>query len=398
MSTTNDVFNFPQQEACRYGHLLVDAMERIRCSGQMILGEGVKAFEAAFAGSLFPSLAPEQVIGVGNGTDALELALRGSGITSGDGVLLPSHTAYATLAAVLRVQALPVFVDLDPGRSVLSVTHLSHILDAAGSSSAERARRSPPLKAVIAVHLYGESCDLVAIAALCEKHGLTLIEDCAQACGTLYQGRHVGCWGRYAAFSFYPTKNLAAFGDGGALVVNCPEDVEAARSSRFYGWDAQRRAVRFGVNSRLDELQAWVLLGKLADLPVRIDQRRQVARWYADYLSAQLATLPRDGIDWRHSFHLFVIQVPSRLRDLLLRELHALGIPLGVHYPLACHQHPYVIEQLGLTINLPETERRVTQVLSLPLHPYLEEEQVKWVCECLKPLLPARLETNLESA
>lgn len=385
MSAEAEVFNFPQQEARRYGHLLTEALERISASGQMILGEGVSRFEAAFAASLSPSLASEQVVGVGNGTDALELALRACGVSRGDGVLLPSHTAYATLAAVLRVDAVPVFVDLEPERAVLSAKHLRQILEGAGAGVS--ARRKAPPKALIAVHLYGESCDLASIAALCDRHGLSLIEDCAQACGTLYQGRPVGCWGRFAAFSFYPTKNLSAFGDGGALVVNRAEDVPAARSSRLYGWDSQRHAVQFGVNSRLDELQAWVLLGKLLDLPERIAQRRQVARWYAERLAGQ-ATLPADGSDWRHSYHLFVIQLPHEQRERLLDQSRALGIPLGVHYALACHQHPYVIERFGARGDLPETERRVKEVLSLPLHPYLEEAQIASICERLETLLP----------
>jgi dTDP-4-amino-4,6-dideoxygalactose transaminase len=382
-----DPFNFPQQEARQYGHLLNEALERIQDSGQMILGEGVRSFEAAFAAWLSPGVVADQVVGVANGTDALELALRGCGVGSGDGVLLPSHTAYATLAAVLRVGAVPIFVDLEPGRAVLSVADLSGILEGAGNPAAERAWSTTRPKALIAVHLYGESCDLAALSEVCDQHGLSLIEDCAQACGTLYHGRHVGCWGRFAAFSFYPTKNLAAFGDGGALVANRPEDVEAARSSRFYGWDSERRAVRFGVNSRLDELQAWVLLGKLADLPKRIDQRRQIARWYSERLSGR-ATLPADGPDWRHSYHLFVILVPSEQRERLLRESQAMGIPLGVHYPLACHQHPYVIERFGPIQGLIETERRVNEVLSLPLHPYLGEGQIASVCERLGALLP----------
>jgi dTDP-4-amino-4,6-dideoxygalactose transaminase len=148
------------------------------------------------------------------------------------------------------------------------------------------------------VHLYGESCDLASLRSLCDDEGLDLIEDCAQACGTLYRGEPVGTWGRFAAFSFYPTKNLAAFGDGGALVVNRPGDAETARRNRFYGWDGRRQAVQFGVNSRLDELQAWVLLGKLDHLRSQIAARRQVARWYRErlqHLASDDVVLPADA-------------------------------------------------------------------------------------------------------
>ncbi len=372
-------FNFPQQELLRDGHLLTTALERMAASGQLILGEGVTAFEAAFAAWLSPELAADQVMGVANGTDALELALRGCGVAPGDKVLLPSHTAYATVAAVLRLEAVPVFLDLARDRSVLSVGDLGKQLT-----------RVAGVKAVIAVHLYGEACDLPAIAALCERHGVSLIEDCAQACGSTWAGQPVGLWGRFAAFSFYPTKNLAAFGDGGALVVNRKGDVETSRRRRFYGWDGERQAVQFGVNSRLDELQAWVLLGKLAHLDQRIAQRRQVARWYEQRLAGR-AWLPGDGCDWRHSYHLYVISLPAEPRQRLLQEAAGPELPLAVHYPLACHQHTYVRQRFGAGRPLPRTEARLQEILSLPLHPYLEEQQIEAICQRLDPYLPRSL-------
>ncbi|MFM7549971.1 MAG: DegT/DnrJ/EryC1/StrS family aminotransferase, partial [Cyanobacteriota bacterium] len=276
-ASSSDPFSFPRQELHRDGDLLTEALGRMQVSGEVILGEGVRRFEQAFGTWLAAGGEAPDVVGVANGTDALELALRCSGLGSGDRVLLPSHTAYATVAAVLRLGAEPVFVDLAPDSPLLCLSHLEGLL-----ASDDLRRR--PAKALIAVHLYGAACDLDALTALCERHGLSLIEDCAQACGTLHHGRPVGTRGRFGAFSFYPTKNLAAFGDGGALVVNHPEDAEWARRSRFYGWDERREAVQFGINSRLDELQAWVLLGKLPHLEQRIRQRRQVAAWYAELL------------------------------------------------------------------------------------------------------------------
>lgn len=377
----SDPFNFPQQELLRYGHLVTDAVERITASGQVILGEGVRQFEAAFAAWLGAGCTPERVIGVANGTDALELALRAAGVGPGDRVLLPSHTAYATAAAVLRLEARPVFVDLEPGRPVLAVSEVAALLAAAAGDGQE------PVRAVIAVHLYGEACDLVPLRSLCDQHGVALIEDCAQACGTTYRDQAVGTWGDFAAFSFYPTKNLAAFGDGGALVVNRPEAVEAARRSRFYGWDGQRRAVQFGVNSRLDELQAWVLLGKLAGLAEQIQRRRQVAGWYAERLQGQGLVLPGDGSDWRHSYHLYVVRLEPARRERVLAEGLRQGVPLSLHYALACHQHPYVVERCGPLAALPHTERCVAEILTLPLHPYLEQAGVDDVVRRLLPLL-----------
>lgn len=371
----DDPFNFPRQELHRDGPLLLDALERMRRSGEVILGEGVREFERAFADWLAPEGKRPEVIGVANGTDALELALRCSGVTSGDRVLLPAHTAYATLAAVLRLGAEPLFVDVEPDMPLLSVAHLEALL----ASDAVRPR--PPV-ALIAVHLYGAACDLEAIEAICEREGLTLIEDCAQACGTLYRGRPVGTRGRFGAFSFYPTKNLAAFGDGGALVVNRPEDAEPARRSRFYGWDDSRQAVQFGVNSRLDELQAWVLLGKLHQLDTRIRQRRLVADWYRQRLEGSLK-LPRDGNHWQHSYHLHVVEVSADRRDALLAAGRRQGLPLALHYPLACHQHPYVLANLAPVPPLPNTEALLGRILTLPLNPYLEERHVERVCQTL---------------
>lgn len=378
-SRPDDPFNFPRQELHRDGALLLEGLERMRASGEVILGEGVRRFEQAFAAWLGAGDSPPQVIGVANGTDALELALRGSGLGPGDRVLLPSHTAYATLAAVLRLGAEPLFVDVEPGSAQLSPAHLARLLE-------DEAMRQRPPRALIAVHLYGAACDLDAITPLCERHGLTLIEDCAQACGTLYRGRPVGTRGRFAAFSFYPTKNLAAFGDGGALVVNRPEDAEAARRSRFYGWDDTRAAVQFGVNSRLDELQAWLLLGKLARLDERIQQRRQVADWYRQRLQGAVQ-LPLDGQHWLHSYHLYVVEVPAARRDPLLAAGRRQGLPLAIHYPLACHQHPYVLRSQAAPSPLPHTEALLQRIVSLPLNPYLEEEHVERVCAALLPLL-----------
>jgi len=386
----SDPFNFPQQDLHRHGGMVLDAIERMRSSGQLILGEGVTRFEEAFAAWLVLERTPPAVVGVANGTDALELALRGCGIGPGDRVVMPAHTAYATTAAVLRVGAVPLFADIAATGHGIALDHVRQLLQEAG----------PRPRALIAVHLYGEACDLRELKALCDEHGLDLIEDCAQACGTLYRGEPVGSWGRFAAFSFYPTKNLAAFGDGGALVVNRPGDVEAARRSRFYGWDGRRQAVQFGVNSRLDELQAWVLLGKLDHLRSQIADRRQVAHWYRErlqHLAGRGVVLPTDGPDWEHSYHLYVIQVPSDQRDWLLEQGRSKGLPLAVHYPLACHQQPHVNERFGPQARLPRTEERLGRILSLPLHPYLDERQIDEVCTSFLALVD-RLASGAELA
>jgi dTDP-4-amino-4,6-dideoxygalactose transaminase len=373
-----DPYNFPQQEAWRYRRALRRAQNRIVASGQVILGPGVAAFEAAFAAWIDPALAPESAVGVANGTDALELALRAAGVGPGDAVALPSHTAYATLAAVLRLGGRPLFIDLAPERPVLCPEAL------------EQAIASHPgsVRAVIAVHLYGEACDLGRLSALCERQGIPLIEDCAQACGTRYAGQPVGRHGRFACFSFYPTKNLAACGDGGAVVARRADDAVHLRRLRFYGWDASRQAVQFGVNSRLDELQAWLLAAKLNDLERRIAQRRQVAAWYCEELAdLPELRLPGDGEPWRHSYHLYVVQLPPALRDRALAACRAQDIPVGLHYPMACHQHAYAAERFGSRWSLPHTEALLPRILSLPLHPYLPRRQVRQVARALRGAL-----------
>jgi aminotransferase EvaB len=374
-----DRANFPKQDTISYQTLIEEGVRQIIASGQTILGPGVRSFEAHFAAWLGGGLEPRHCLGVASGTDALELALRCAGVTPGDGVIVPSHTAYATVAAILRVGASPIFVDIAPGRAVLCPEAIKLTI---GSHK--------NVAALIAVHLYGESCDLLAVQNICRQHGLPLVEDCAQATGTTYQGRNVGTWGDFAAFSFYPTKNLGALGDGGLLVINSKATDPAitnARRMRFYGWDEQREAVQFGVNSRLDELQAWILNGKLEGLDAQILARRRLADLYREGLSSLAAegllTLPEDGDLWRHSYHLFVVQMDPGKRNDILEQATLAGIPLGVHYSKACHQHPYIVSQFPEGFDLPHTESQVRRVLSLPINPYLIEEDVSLVCDFL---------------
>jgi len=374
-------WNFPQIEARRYRKALYWAYKQIEESGQLVLGPGLAAFEQAFATWLNPSIDPRQVIGVANGTDAIELALHACGVGKGDLVALPSHTAYATTAAILRLGAHPLFIDISLHSHTLCPSALSKAVTSA----------SQAVKAVIAVHLYGESCDLTAIQSICKRLSIPLVEDCAQACGTTYEGRTVGTWGDYACFSFYPTKNLAALGDGGALVVNSNlEKAGYCRRSRAYGWNEYRDAVQWGVNSRLDELQALLLTQKLKDLRKRILQRRQIAGWYSEKLSpllgsSDLISLPGDGKNWKHSYHLYVIQVAQDKRDHILSKARSEGIPLAIHYSKPCHHQPYL--NLDKLTCLPRTEEVTKTILSLPLHPYLRKGDIADVSDFLKSRL-----------
>jgi len=375
-----DRINFPQKDTEFHQALIGKALQSILDSGQVILGPGVRQFEADFADWLSHDLEGIHCIGVGNGTDALELALRAAGVGSGDRVAVPSHTAYATVAAILRVAAVPIFIDVQRDRPVISAETLAHTL-----------RICENIKAVIAVHLYGEVCELESIQSLCSLHNIPLIEDCAQATGSLFRNHRVGTFGDFAAFSFYPTKNLGAMGDGGMLIVNPRlgrDQLEKARQMRFYGWDSHREAVHFGVNSRLDEFQALLLSGKLKNLDSQIERRRELAAQYHDelamYLGNQIISLPSEQKHWAHSYHLYVINVHPDLRNKLLETSKEASIPFGIHYSLPCHRHPYIIDNYPSYHPLPNTETIVQQILTLPLNPYLKSKDIRKVCEFIK--------------
>jgi len=377
--TLRERCNFPLLDCRHYRQVIDAAVERVVDSGQTILSEGVRGFEEGFAAWLGGGLSAEHCLGVANGTDALELAMRCVGVEPGEGVIVPTFTAYATVAAILRIGAQPIFVDVEPGRPVLSVVEVERRVSAKETS--------PRIRAVIAVHLYGEACDLRSLRELCSRNGLALIEDCAQATGTIYAGDSIGTWGDFAAFSFYPTKNLAALGDGGMLVVGKQAEASLlakARRMRLYGWNHRREAVQFGANSRLDEVQAWILSGKLADLDKKINARRSLAKQYHEHLSPWVGqmgiTLPEDGKNWSHSYHLYVITVDQAKREEILSRGASDGIPYAVHYPLACHQHSYIAQQPGVVQHpLPHSERLAASVLSLPLNPYLTDDDVHTV-------------------
>jgi len=377
-----DRINFPQKDTEFHQTLIDGALQNILNTGQLILGPGVRQFESDFANWLSHNLEPVHCIGVGNGTDALELALRAAGIQAGDRVAVPSHTAYATIAAILRVAAIPIFIDVQSDRPVINAETLAHTLSICKN-----------IKAVIAVHLYGEVCDLESIQALCGLYQLPLIEDCAQATGSVYRNHQVGTFGDFAAFSFYPTKNLGAMGDGGMLVVNPrinQEQLKITRQMRFYGWNDDREAIHFGVNSRLDEFQALLLSGKLKNLDSQIERRRELAALYYSelepYLGDQITSLPSEQDHWSHSYHLYVIQLQPNLRNRLISTSKDAKIPLGLHYALPCHKHPYIVNNYPSHHPLPNTENIVQQILTLPLNPYLKSKDIRKVCEFIKSI------------
>ncbi|MBI4804910.1 MAG: DegT/DnrJ/EryC1/StrS family aminotransferase [Desulfovibrio sp.] len=339
---------------------LAESAGRVLDSNALILGPEVERFETVFAAQLGLTHA----VGVANGTDALTLALWAAGLGDGDVVAVPAISAPATAVAVLRAGCRPWFLDVNPDTLTLDPQGLK--------------QAAPPgLKAVIPVHLYGNPCDMKFILALSREMGLMVIEDCAQSSGSFFEGKPCGSLGHFSAFSFYPTKNLGGFGDGG-VVATADEDVaRRIRRMRFYGQDDFGECVDLGINSRLDEMQAALLSEKLKILVGQNQQRKEIARRYDEALGAlqPVPTLPG------RAPHLYVVRVADRER--FRSHMAAAGIDTGVHYPLALHRHSYLAAR-SLTRPCPNAEAATSQVTSLPCYPGLGRQAQDRVIEaCL---------------
>jgi len=331
--------------------------------GHYILGPEVNAFEKEFAAAM----GAQYALGVASGTDAVYLALRCAGVDEHCEVITVSHTAVATVAAIDQCGATPVLVDIDSDTYTLDPAKLEEAI-------------TPKTRAVIAVHLYGCPANLEPILEICERHGILLVEDCAQAHGAEYHGRVVSAWGHIAAFSFYPTKNLGAIGDGGMIVTNRADLYERAVLLRQYGWRKRYISEISGINSRLDEIQAAILRVKLTHLGEFNLQRKARAAKYTALLKDVVVT-PIEPKDVNHVFHLYVIRHPRR--DALKAFLQDLGIGTAIHYPLPVHLQPAYLDRLGLHGKLPVTEIITGEILSLPLYPQLQMSQVEEVAEAI---------------
>ncbi len=340
---------------------LEGAVLRVLRRGWYILGPEVEAFEAEFAAWLgLPS--GNHAVGVNSGTDALHLALRACDVGPGDEVVTVSHTAVATATAVTLTGARPVFVDIDPVTYTLDPAQLA-------------AHITPRTRAIIPVHLYGQPADLQPILDVARAAQVRVIEDCAQAHGAQYRGRPVGLWGDLGCFSFYPTKNLGAAGDGGMVVSPNAELAARVRLLREYGWSAGARYVSQvqGINSRLDELQAAVLRVKLGHLDAWNARRQALAAQYTALLAEAPVVTPVVRPDRTHVYHLYVVR--HRQRETLRQALAAQGFATLVHYPLPIHQQP-AYRSLAPASGLPVTERVAREIVSLPLYPELADAAV----------------------
>jgi dTDP-4-amino-4,6-dideoxygalactose transaminase len=331
--------------------------------GRFILDEEVAAFEREFAARSCASHA----VGTGSGTDALRLALSACGVRPGDEVITVSHTAVATVSAIELAGAIPVLVDIDP---------VSYTLDPSRLESAI----TPRTRAIVPVHLYGCPANLSGVMERARAHDLIVVEDCAQAHGAFYRDRPVGTWGQAAAFSFYPTKNLGAYGDGGAVLTDDPEVAERARLLRQYGWHDHYVSLVKGCNTRLDELQAAVLRVKLRHLEAWNGRRRRLARLYEAGLAGSGLILPAEFPDRLHVYHLYVVRHPKR--DDLRAFLRARGIGTLVHYPVPVHLQPAY--QDTRREGLAATEAAAKEILSLPLFPELQDGEVAAICKAVQ--------------
>ncbi len=357
----------------QYGPLkseIFDGMGRVLDGMQLFLGENVRALEkefAAFCGTRFG-------IGVSDGTAALQIILRAMGIGPGDEVITVSHTFIATAEAIALVGAKPVFVDIDP------VTYLMDVAQVEGRISART-------KAIMPVHLYGQTVDMDPLLELAERRGLRVIEDACQAHGATYKGRKAGSLGHAAAFSFYFSKNLGAYGEGGFITTNDAEIDRKARMIRDHGSERRYYHDAIGFNGRLDELQAVVLRAKLPHLAEWNEQRRSHAARYAELLKGTELAVPVVRPDNEHVYHLYVIR--ARQRDALQAWLKNQGVSTGIHYPLPCHLQN-ALRYLGYKVGaLPVTERVAAEILSLPMYAELEDEQIQYVAESIKAFYSA---------
>jgi dTDP-4-amino-4,6-dideoxygalactose transaminase len=320
-----------------------------------VLGPNVHAFEREVAAYL----GVRHAIGVASGTDALHLALLAAGIGAGDEVITTPFTFIATAEAIRYVGAEPVFADIDPRTFNLDPV-------AVEAAISERTR------AILPVHLFGQPADLPRLQAIAERHGLKLIEDCAQSFGAHVTGRQTGSWGLAAGYSFFPSKNLGAYGDGGLVATDCGEIAERVRMLRNHGSRTRYHHDVIGFNSRLDELQAVVLRVKLKYIDEFNANRRRVARWYSERL-ADVVEVPYEDRIGRHVYHQYTIL--SDRRDAILEALQGAGIGCAIYYPVPLHRQNAFAETHA-RVGLPVTEAVARRCLSLPMFPELSEADV----------------------
>jgi dTDP-4-amino-4,6-dideoxygalactose transaminase len=361
----------PRAEYVTYQEEINRAIQAVLNSGRYILAAEVQAFEREFAEFIGARFG----IGVASGTDALYLALVATGVGPGDEVITVPHTAVATVAAIEMCGAIPKFVDINLNTYTMDPERLEAAI-------------SPRAKAVLPVHLYGHPADMGPILEIARRHGLVVVEDCAQAHGATYGAKQVGTIGDISAFSFYPTKNLGAIGDGGFIATNDPVLAEKVRLLRQYGWRQRYVSQITGWNSRLDELQAAILRVKLRHLGEGNRRRRELAEWYTLGLRRLPLAIPASQGEIGHVYHQYVIR--HEKRDDLQAFLAARDIVTLIHYPVPIHLQPAYRGVLGDRGSFPAAEVAAQEVLSLPLYPELTDSQVTTVVEAMAEFCTAQ--------
>jgi len=347
-------------------------------SGWYVFGQEVAAFEHEFA----QFLGVRHAVGVGSGTDAIRLALLACDIGPGDEVITVSHTAVATVTAIKLAGASPVLVDIEGDYFTIDPNRLESAI-------------RPQTKAIVLVHLYGQAADVTAVKEIADRHNLRIIEDCAQCHGATYQGKQrgyqeqsLGSFGDVGCFSFYPTKNLSAFGDGGAVVTNDPKLAKQIRKLREYGWSETRESTLVGMNSRLDEIQAAVLRVKLRYLDADNEARGRIAARYDAALAETPLRAPQVRPESTHIYHQYVVQTDRR--DELLAHLKSHRVAALVHYPRPVHLQSAYQGRLRGCDDLPQTENVVRRILSLPIYPELTQEDQRHVVGTINNFAAAR--------
>lgn len=368
--------SFPKASYIAYKDEINDAINKVLESGWYILGKEVSSFEEEFAAYI----GVKHSVAVGNGTDAIEISLRALDIGQGDIVVTVSHTAVATVAAIERAGAIPLLVDVNPVTYTMDPNRLHDLLS---SLKDGRLKLKGRVKAVIPVHIYGHPADMSTISDVAEKFGIYLIEDCAQAHGAGIRDNKVGTFGDIATFSFYPTKNLGAIGDGGAVVTNDSILADKIIALREYGWKDRYISSLQGINSRLDELQAAILRVKLKGLERDNKRRREIADIYNKGLTITDIILPEEEKGYTHVYHLYVVQLENR--DVFQDYMKKKNIGTAIHYPCPVHLQPAYKDRVysdpdGLKV----TETIYKKILSLPLYPQLTDTQVEYVVNTAK--------------
>ncbi len=344
---------------------LDDAIMKVVSETAFVSGRYAAAFEMSFA----EYVGADHCVAVANGTDAIEIALQVIGVGPGDEVIVPANTFFATAEAVANVGATVVFVDCEPSFYNIDIERIEE-------------KVTPHTKAIIPVHLYGLPAEMDGVMSIARKHGLKVIEDCAQSHGADYKGQRTGTFGDIATFSFYPGKNLGAYGDAGAIVTNDAKAAARARLIANHGQPAKYKHTLIGRNSRMDGIQAAVLSTKLPHLDEWLDARRRNAARYNELLADTGIPLPTAPDHSTHTFHLYVIRVKDR--DAVASKLNAAGVDTGLHYPTAL---PYldVYSDLGYQpSDFPVAHSQMSELLSLPIYAELTGEMIEYVCATLK--------------